>query len=156
MPAETANVITAIGSAIAAIVTSAALVLGMVFKRQSEKRDLVLAEKAEEVATKTAEVKKALEASDEQRKQHQEVVKDTLNGIAKVTNETNALTNGGMTVQLEAGAISARALAEFTKDKKYIKLAAEADRKLTEHLRQREIADNAKERIEFKDIGDQE
>ena len=140
-----APVITAIGSALAAIGTTTALVLGIIFKRNSERRDAELAEKAEQVKEKLEEttqqniqqtqaVADAVADNTIVRAIHQKKIESQLHGLKQVTDETHELTNGGMTLQLETNAISARALAELTKLSKYNKLAAEADRRLAEHI----------------------
>ena len=94
----------------------------------------VVAQKQEQAAAAVVEVKRALEASDQN-------VTTTLASIAEVADQTHALVNSNMGAQLKVSAVALRRVAHLTSDLEDVAAAELAERALEEHVAKQSRAD---------------
>jgi len=97
------------------------------------------------VASNAEQVKVTLEASTEEAKTHQHALQSAIKRISDVADDTHTLVNNNMAIQLRLTAVSARALANITKDKDHVRAAEEAELALADHMRKQAAVDRVQQ-----------
>lgn len=119
-------------------VTSVCTVILQVFKRlddarrerEEKAREVVLAQKASQVATTLAT--------------HNEATAEKLDSLAKTTDATHTLVNSNMGAQLNLTAVALRRIADLTKDPADIQAAEGAEGLYAAHVTKQAVVDASK------------